>query len=92
MELFVSSTPDFCTFVLSLRTSALVSLGLVADPASGQKLERSDDLALETLHLLRVLEAKTAGNLSGDEEQLLSRVIDDLNGHLQRASKSDAAR
>jgi hypothetical protein len=64
---------DFSTFIVSLRTSAMLHLG--ANP------ERADiDLALarQEIDLLGILEEKTRGNLTGDEERLLSQILFDL--------------
>jgi hypothetical protein len=61
---------DFATFVLSINSSALVQLGLLEDPASGQK-EKNLPLAKQTVDLLALLEEKTRGNLTSDEENIL---------------------
>lgn len=68
---------DFNTFVLSLSTSALISLGEIADPSSGLK-DANRPMAKQTLELLELLESKTRGNLSGEEERLLGQLLDDL--------------
>ena len=67
---------DFTTFVLSLSTSALANLGEVHHPEGGQRVELP--MARQTIELLGLLEDKTRGNLSGEEERLLSQVIVDL--------------
>ena len=68
---------DFATFVLSLSHSALMHLGDAPDP-SGRALERDVAMAKQTIDLLAVLQEKTAGNLSGEEERLLDQVMMDL--------------
>jgi hypothetical protein len=62
---------DFSTFVVSLRTSAVLHLGTDAELT---------DLALarQEIDLLGILEEKTRGNLTGEEERLLSQVLFDL--------------
>ncbi len=68
---------DFNTFVLSLSASAALHLGLAPDPRTG-KPEVSLPLARQTIDLLALLEKKTEGNLTGEEERLLSQVLYDL--------------
>lgn len=66
---------DFSTFVVSLRTSAMLHLG------SGREASDNDiDLALarQEIDLLGILEEKTRGNLTGEEERLLSQILFDL--------------
>jgi hypothetical protein len=65
---------DFSTFIVSLRTSAMMHLG-----HSGSQDERVDlALARQEIDLLCILEDKTRGNLTGDEERLLSQILFDL--------------
>jgi hypothetical protein len=68
---------DFATFVLSLSHSALMHLGDAPDPSGGTP-ERDVTMAKQTIDLLAVLQEKTAGNLSGEEERLLDQVMYDL--------------
>ena len=66
---------DFSTFIVSLRASAMLHLG------GGQGgADTSTDLALarQEIDLLGILEDKTRGNLSGEEERLLSQILFDL--------------
>lgn len=62
---------DFSTFVVSLRTSAMLHLS--ADPGDADL-----PLARQEIDLLGILEDKTRGNLTGEEERLLSQVLFDL--------------
>lgn len=66
---------DFSTFIVSLRTSALMHLG-VGSGSGGGDLDLA--LARQEVDLLRVLERKTQGNLTGDEARLLSQVLFDV--------------
>jgi hypothetical protein len=68
---------DFNTFVLSLSTSALVHLGVAKGPG-GEAPTPELPLARHTIDLLSLLEEKTAGNLTGEEERLLAQVLYDL--------------
>jgi len=68
---------DFTTFVLSLSTTALVSLGLVPD-SDGSRPPANLPLARQTIDLIDLLRDKTRGNLTGEEERLLDQVLTDL--------------
>ncbi|MCW7754540.1 DUF1844 domain-containing protein [Desulfobotulus sp. H1] len=68
---------DFTTFILSLNASALVHLGVVEDPGTGQRC-RNLALAKQTIDILGVLEEKTKGNLKEDEERLFLHLLQDL--------------
>jgi len=68
---------DFTTFVLSLSTSALVHLGEAAMPP-GEERPVELGLARQTIDLIALIEEKTTGNLTGEEERLLSQVLYDL--------------
>ena len=72
---------DFPTFILSLSTSALMHMGYgidAASPGTPSKEHANLPLARQTIDLLSLLEQKTAGNLTGEEERLLSEVLFDL--------------
>ena len=68
---------DFTTFILSLSHSALMHLGEAPDPESGAS-EQSLPLARQTIDLIAMLEEKTKGNLTGDEERLIGQILFDL--------------
>jgi hypothetical protein len=82
-------TLDFATFVLSLNHSALMHLGDAPHPA-GEALEKDLPLARQTIDLLGLLEEKTKGNLTGDEERLLAHVLFDLRMRFVELSKDSA--
>lgn len=73
---------DFNIFVLSLNASALIQLGEAAD-ASGES-SVSLPLARQTIDILAMLEQKTRGNLSGEEERLLHQILFDLRMRYSR--------
>jgi hypothetical protein len=68
---------DFSTFVFSLASSALVHLGEVKDPLTGQ-VSTNLQLARQIIDTIAMLEEKTRGNLDEAEEQLLKSLIYDL--------------
>ena len=68
---------NFATFIFSLNSSVLVQLGLIDDPATGKKAENLP-LAKQTIDILGMLEEKTRGNLTEDEESMLKNILYDL--------------
>ena len=67
---------DFSTFVVSLSHSALQHLGDAEGPEG--KTEAHLPMARHTIDILGMLQDKTKGNLTGDEERLLTQVLYDL--------------
>jgi hypothetical protein len=68
---------NFPTFVASLNASALVHLGVIEDPVSG-KAEKNLPMAKQTIDILSMLQEKTSGNLTADEEAMLKSILYDL--------------
>lgn len=68
---------DFSTFVFSLNTSALVHLGEIPDPVTGQK-KKELTFAKHTIDTIAMLQEKTKGNLNKDEEALVEHILYDL--------------
>ena len=84
------STPDipdaddiqpmsFDIFVLSLNASALMQLGDGIEAG-----EPNLPLARQTIDILAMVEEKTRGNLSGEEERLLHQILFDLRMRYSR--------
>lgn len=84
-------TIDFSTFVLSLSHSALMHLGEAPHPETNA-VEANLALAKQNIDLLALLEEKTKGNLSGDEERLLAQVLFDLRMRFVERSKETSAK
>jgi Domain of unknown function (DUF1844) len=68
---------NFAAFLMSLSTEALVHLGEVADPSSGQQ-HRDLAMAQQLIDILGMLRDKTRGNLDHDEQALLDAILFDL--------------
>lgn len=68
---------DFATFVFSLNSAVLVHLGVIGDPASGESAKNLP-LAKQTIDILGMLEEKTRGNLTSDEDNMLKNILYDL--------------
>lgn len=82
---------DFAMFVMSLSTSALVHLGEEPNPET-QKTEVNLPLAKQNIDILGLLEEKTKGNLTGEEERLLAQVLFDLRMRYVERSKGAQAK
>jgi len=77
---------NFSTFIFSLGSSALVQLGEIPDPVT-QKQEKNLDLAKQTIDILGMLEQKTRGNLTKEEEMLMRNLLYDLRMKFVQKSK-----
>jgi hypothetical protein len=77
---------EFTTFILSLSHSALMHLGEAPNPETG-KVEQDLPLARQTIDLVGMLEEKTKGNLTGDEERLIGQILFDLRMRYVERSK-----
>lgn len=71
---------DFNTFILSLSSAALLHLGVAPAEVFGAEGPPPKNLpmAKQTIDLLAMIEDKTKGNLTGEEERLLAQVLYDL--------------
>ncbi len=92
---------DFVTFALSIIGTAFVHLGDAPDPeadggnggATGEseaaRLQAEPNLimARQDIELLSLLQEKTRGNLTGEEEQVLSQGLYDLRMRFVEVSK-----
>lgn len=67
---------DFTTFILSMSTSCMIQLGEIADPEGRTSVDLEQ--ARSTIEILQMLDDKTEGRLSGEEDRMLSHVIADL--------------
>ena len=67
----------FATLVTSIGTQALMMLGQVADPGTGQAMYHPD-LARHHIDSLVVLQEKTKGNLNEEETEMIDRFIQEL--------------
>jgi hypothetical protein len=72
---------DFSTFLLSLSSTALYQMGLLADPESKQKIPASREIAQQTIDTIEMLREKTRGNLENDEAKLIDSLLYELRLH-----------
>ena len=78
---------DFATFVLSVATNALMSLSgeSADDRIPGARVDLKQ--ASQHIDVLAMLETKTEGNLTRQEQDLLQRVLYDLRLRYIEAAK-----
>ncbi|MEQ8820881.1 MAG: DUF1844 domain-containing protein [Sumerlaeia bacterium] len=67
--------PTFVSILQIHQIQALLNLGLIPDPMTGEPREPNPAVARHELSLLRILERKTRGNLEPEEQRLLSESI-----------------
>jgi hypothetical protein len=68
---------EFSGFVVSLAQAALMQLGEIPEPVSGQSV-RNIAQAKYSIDLIDMLVEKTKGNLTDDESRLILQVQKDL--------------
>jgi hypothetical protein len=68
---------SFPTFILSLNASALMHLGAIEEPETGRP-SKNLPMAKQTIDILSMLEEKTRGNLTNEEENMLKNILYDL--------------
>lgn len=62
---------------MSIASSAIMSMGLTSDPGSG-KAHTDKNMARFNIDLLNMLKEKTKSNLTQEESDFLSQVLQDL--------------
>jgi hypothetical protein len=68
---------NFSTFIISLSTQALMHLGEIADPLSGN-VSKDIPVAKQMIDIIGMLKDKTKGNLNSGEERLTEEILFDL--------------
>jgi hypothetical protein len=76
----------FPALIMSLSTSVLYHLGEIGDPATGKK-EVNFDLAKHGIDTLVLLQQKTKGNLTQDEEEMFKSILYDVKMRFVSAVK-----
>ncbi len=76
---------DFTGLVLSLGNTALFQLGLVQGPEG--KMDRDLTGARQTIDIIALLEEKTKGNLTDQEQKILTETLFQLRMAFVEASK-----
>jgi hypothetical protein len=77
---------NFNSLIFSLSSSALLHLGEIADPHSGEK-KKDLGLAKHTIDTIAMLKDKTAGNLDEEEAKFIEAILTDLRWRYVNAAK-----
>jgi hypothetical protein len=77
----------FSLFIQSLAQQALMALGIVPWPDSGE-IKKNYDQAKELISMLEMLQEKSKGNLSKEEENLLNGLLYELRVSYIQAIKA----
>ena len=72
---------DFTLFVTRLGIQALIALGLIENPVTGERTQNLVQARMLAADLEMLLE-KTAGNLEPHEEAKLREVLNGLRDHV----------
>jgi hypothetical protein len=78
---------SFTTFLQGLAGQCLISLGAVENPVT-RKRERDLEQAKYTIDLIQIIEDRTRGNLSDDENRLLQGILYNLRMRYVDACRS----
>lgn len=68
---------NFSVLVMSIASSAAMSMGLAPDPQTG-KTDKDKQMARFNIDLLLMLQEKTKNNLSDDEKKFMESIVTDL--------------
>jgi hypothetical protein len=77
---------NFNSLIFSLSSSALLHLGEIADPQSGEK-KKDIALAKHSVDTIAMLKEKTQGNLTQEEEKFLESILTDLRWRYVKAAE-----
>jgi hypothetical protein len=77
---------NFNSLIFSLSSSALLNLGEIADPHSGEK-KKDLDLAKHTIDTIAMLKERTEGNLDEEEAKFIENVLTDLRWRYVKAAE-----
>jgi len=80
--------PLYISILMSLEASAMQSLGKIANSFSG-KVERNLEQARMTIDMLEMLEKKTNGNLTTEEDNMTKRILYQLRMNYVDEVKAD---
>lgn len=79
----------FSSLVIMLHSAGMQQLGKIKHPVTG-KVERHLPAAQDTIDILDMLKAKTKGNLSQEEDRLITQVLAELKlNYVDEANKPE---
>lgn len=68
---------DFASFLVGVYSQTLIYLGDIPNPETGL-LAKNIDAARQNIDILSILQEKTKGNLSHDEDGLMNEILNNL--------------
>ena len=77
---------NFNSLIMSLSSSALVHLGEIADPNTGQTT-RDLAVAKHSIDIIAMLKEKTEGNLTEEEQKFLDAILTDMRWRYVKAAE-----
>ena len=80
---------NFTNFIFSLVHSAMLALGSLPDPTTG-KTEKHLPIAKHVVDTLGMLQQKTQGNLTEEEQRLIDESLFDLRMHYVKEKEMSA--
>lgn len=79
---------DFSTLIMSLASASIISMGKVPDPQTGKTIKNLR-LAQQNIDIISMLEEKTRGNLTDQEQDLMKNVLYELRLGFVDATKEN---
>ena len=82
----VKANPMFRGLIESLASQALLYMGAMRDPMTGQAHQDLNQ-AQTMIDMLGMIEEKTKGNLAKEEAEMLKEVLDEVRMHFVRITQ-----
>ena len=82
----VKANPMFRGLIESLASQALLYMGAMRDPMTGQAHQDLNQ-AQTMIDMLGMIEEKTKGNLAKEEAEMLKEVLDEVRMHFVRLTQ-----
>jgi hypothetical protein len=77
---------NFNSLIISLSSSALLNLGEIADPHTGEK-KKDIALAKQSIDIISMLREKTRGNLTDEEQKFIDNILTDMRWRYVKAKE-----
>jgi len=79
---------DFTTLVMSFASAAIINMGKVPDPMTGQA-QKNFGFAQQNIDIISLLQEKTRGNVSEEEGKMMDQVLYELRLEFVEAKKGN---
>jgi Domain of unknown function (DUF1844) len=81
---------SFIAFIFSLASNAAVHFGDLPDPLTNETRAPDLEAAAQLIEIIAMLEAKTRGNLTPEERQLIEQILFELRMRYVEAKKAES--